>query len=231
MIFHSYLYERPETLIKTNSIADFKNMYEAYYKDTRITLIEVVLVVPFWRWIEYDLACWDIFRNNQLEKFSKITMKTLRSFQRNTRRIAEFIVKTWNVMKRDSQISYSSEIVVHRRFQNKCFKKFRKIHKKLQNPSLFWPSAWNFFKKETTTQMFCCDFCSFLEHPFYRAPTDGYFWLVRFLLQNIFTYYTKAIKMTSIEAILVTLMPSRWVCFCLLRKLSSRINSQNLGNF
>ena len=46
IIFHSYLYERSETLIKTNSVAQFKNMYEAYYKDTRITLIEVVLV-PF----------------------------------------------------------------------------------------------------------------------------------------------------------------------------------------
>ena len=46
IIFHSNLYERPETLVKTNSIADIKNMSEAYYKDTRITLIEEVLV-PF----------------------------------------------------------------------------------------------------------------------------------------------------------------------------------------
>ena len=33
-------------MIKTNSVADFKNMYKAYYKNTRIALTEVVLV-PF----------------------------------------------------------------------------------------------------------------------------------------------------------------------------------------
>ena len=83
-------------------------MYEVYYKDARITLIEVVLV-PFFDFdFEHDLVCWNFFRNNQLEEFSKIAMKTFRNFQ-------------GNITKRDSQRPYSSEVAVHSRISNKCF--------------------------------------------------------------------------------------------------------------
>ena len=72
-------------------------MYEAYYKDTRITLIEVVLLKCVFVEVDFEhdlVVCWNIFRNNQLEEFSEITMKTFRNFQGNTCRTADFIVKT-----------------------------------------------------------------------------------------------------------------------------------------
>ena len=90
-------------------------MYEAYYKDTNWSSSIAFFDVDF----EHDLVCLDIFRNNQLEEFSKTTMKRLRNFQENLCRTAVFIIKTWNVIKRDSQRSYTSEVAVHRRFQNK----------------------------------------------------------------------------------------------------------------
>lgn len=52
-------------------------MHEAYYKDTIITLIEAVLVSFLDVDFECDLIYWDIFRNNQLEEFSKTTIKKL----------------------------------------------------------------------------------------------------------------------------------------------------------
>ena len=52
-------------------------MHEAYYKDTITTLIEAVLVFFLDVDFERDLIYWDIFRNNQLEEFSKTTIKNL----------------------------------------------------------------------------------------------------------------------------------------------------------
>ena len=46
MLFYCNLQERPEALIKTDPVADFKNIKEANYKDTRITFTEAILV-PF----------------------------------------------------------------------------------------------------------------------------------------------------------------------------------------
>ena len=47
-------------------VADFKTMNKINYKDTRITLTEAVpfFVADF----EHVLACWNILRNNKLEK-------------------------------------------------------------------------------------------------------------------------------------------------------------------
>ena len=39
----SCLEERPEVLLKADSVTDFKNMFEGIYKDTRLTLTETVL--------------------------------------------------------------------------------------------------------------------------------------------------------------------------------------------
>ena len=38
------LEERPEVLLKADSITDFKNMFQVIYKDTRLTLTETVLL-------------------------------------------------------------------------------------------------------------------------------------------------------------------------------------------
>ena len=50
--------------------ADLKNMNEANYKDTRITLAEAasaIFVVDF----EHVLVCWDILRSNKLQNPKK----------------------------------------------------------------------------------------------------------------------------------------------------------------
>ena len=38
------LEERPEVLLKANSVTDFKNIFQVTYKDTRLTLTETVLL-------------------------------------------------------------------------------------------------------------------------------------------------------------------------------------------
>ena len=38
------LEERPEVLLKANSVTDFKNMFQGTYKDTWLTLTETVLL-------------------------------------------------------------------------------------------------------------------------------------------------------------------------------------------
>ena len=56
----------PPLLMKIDYVADLKNMNEANYKDTRITLAEAasaIFVVDF----EHVLVCWDIFRSNKLQ--------------------------------------------------------------------------------------------------------------------------------------------------------------------
>ena len=60
----------PSLLLKTDYVADFKNMNEPNYKDTRITLAEAasaIFVVDF----EHVLVCWDILRSNKLQNPKK----------------------------------------------------------------------------------------------------------------------------------------------------------------
>ena len=40
--------ERPEVLLKVDSIRDFKKMFQGTYKDTRSTLTETVLLSFLW---------------------------------------------------------------------------------------------------------------------------------------------------------------------------------------
>ena len=42
------LEERPEVLLKVDSVTDFKNMFQGNYKDTRLTLTETVLLSFLW---------------------------------------------------------------------------------------------------------------------------------------------------------------------------------------
>ena len=44
ILFYCHLKEKPEALVRMESVADFKNTKEATYKDTRITLTEAILV-------------------------------------------------------------------------------------------------------------------------------------------------------------------------------------------
>ena len=39
-----YLEERPQVLLKADSVTDFKNMFQGTFKDTRLTLTETVLL-------------------------------------------------------------------------------------------------------------------------------------------------------------------------------------------
>ena len=40
MLIHCHLQESPKALIKTDYVADIKNMYQAYYKGNRMVLTE-----------------------------------------------------------------------------------------------------------------------------------------------------------------------------------------------
>ena len=40
--------ERPEILLKADSVIDFKNMFQGTYKETRLTLTETVLLSSLW---------------------------------------------------------------------------------------------------------------------------------------------------------------------------------------
>ena len=56
--------------MKTGYVADFKNMNDANYKDTRITLTKAVSAI-FVGDFEHVLVCWDILRNNKLKNSKK----------------------------------------------------------------------------------------------------------------------------------------------------------------
>ena len=65
------------------------------------------------------------------------------------------------------------------------------------------PSSLSFLFKKTPTQMF---FCGFWE--LFKNTTGDCFLFSRLLRQKISRYYTKKIKMTSIEVMLETLIPT-----------------------
>ena len=63
--------------MKTDYVADFKNMNETNYKDTQITLTKAasaIFMVDF----EHVLVCWDILRNYKLENSKKQLYLSLR---------------------------------------------------------------------------------------------------------------------------------------------------------
>ena len=49
---------------------------------------------------------------------------------------------------------------------------------------------------------------NFQEHHFYRTPLSDFLLFLRLLPKDLFRYYPKDNKMTLIEAVLVTLMPT-----------------------
>ena len=120
VIFHLHLQKRSKLLIKTSSVADFKNMYQTNYEDIQITFKCHSIVADF----EHVLIYCGIFRNNKLEEFSKITLyKRSGNFKEYIicKTVVVVMVKTSNCTKNDSQRCYSLEALVHGCFGNKCF--------------------------------------------------------------------------------------------------------------
>ena len=70
------------------------------------------------------------------------------------------------------------------------------------------PVAWVFIKKDPSTDIFLWVLRNFQEHHFYRTPPSDYLWFLRLFPKDLFRYSTKDNKMTLIEAVLVTLMPT-----------------------
>ena len=72
------LEERPEALLKADSIIDFKNMFQGIYTDTRLTLTETVLL-SFVADIEHGLLCKSNFTQKQLPR-KDMKNKSVRNF-------------------------------------------------------------------------------------------------------------------------------------------------------
>ena len=91
--------------MKKGSVTDCINKNKANYKDTRITLNEVVLVPFFCRYFEHVLVCWKISRKFKGNIY-KTVVYTVKNLKFNEKRLSKILL---------------IKAAVHRRFQNKRF--------------------------------------------------------------------------------------------------------------
>ena len=68
------LEERPEVLLKADSITDFKNMFQGIYKDTRLTLTETVLLSFLWPTLNMVLFAEALLEATTQGVYQKITL-------------------------------------------------------------------------------------------------------------------------------------------------------------
>ena len=68
------LEERPEVLLKADSVTDFKNMFQGTYKETRLTLTETVLLSSLWPTLNMVLFAKALLKGTTQGIYEKITL-------------------------------------------------------------------------------------------------------------------------------------------------------------